>query len=114
MALAEDVAVLATLVADIRDMPLKSKVFHFAIGFWGDENYFLSPAPQAEPQAAGFSSLSPEPHAVPQAAGFSFLSPEPHAVPHAAGAPASAQRIDCALWPKPNSFERFIFANFLN
>jgi hypothetical protein len=32
MALAEDVAVLTTLVADIRDMPLKSKVFHFAIG----------------------------------------------------------------------------------
>jgi hypothetical protein len=28
MPLAEDVAVLATLVADVRDMPLKSKIFH--------------------------------------------------------------------------------------
>ena len=36
---------------------------------------FLSPAPQAVPQAVGF--LSPAPQAVPQAAGF--LSPVPQA-----------------------------------
>lgn len=42
-------------------------------------NYFLSPAPQAEPQAAGFSSgLS----ALPQAAGVSVGLPE---APQAAG-----------------------------
>jgi hypothetical protein len=70
----------------------------------------LSPVPQAEPQAAGFSTLSPEPQAEPQAAaGFSSLSPEPHAEPQAAGASAAAHKIDCALWPKPNSLERFIF-----
>jgi hypothetical protein len=47
---------------------------------------YLSEAPQAEPQAAGFSSgLSDAPHALPQAAGFSSgLSDAPHAVPHAA------------------------------
>jgi hypothetical protein len=34
---------------------------------------YLSPAPQAEPQAAGFSSgLSPAPQAEPQAADFSL------------------------------------------
>jgi hypothetical protein len=66
--------------------------------------------PQAEPQAAGFSSLSPEPQAEPQAAaGFSSLSPEPHAEPQAAGASAAAHKIDWALWPNPNSLERFIF-----
>ena len=43
--------------------------------------YFLSPVPQAVPQAVGF--LSPLPQAVPQAAGF--LSPLPQAVPQAAG-----------------------------
>lgn len=50
---------------------------------------YLSPAPQAVPQAAGFSvGLSPAPQAVPQAAGFSVgLSPAPQAVPQvAAGA----------------------------
>jgi len=47
---------------------------------------YLSPAPQALPQADGFSSglssgLSPAPHALPQAAGFSSgLSPAPHAL----------------------------------
>ena len=48
---------------------------------------YLSPAPQAEPQAAGFSSgLSPAPQAEPQAAGFSSgLSPAPQAEPQAAG-----------------------------
>ena len=42
---------------------------------------YLSEAPQAEPQAAGFSSgLSPAPQAEPQAAGFSSgLSPAPQA-----------------------------------
>ncbi len=47
---------------------------------------YLSPAPQALPQAAGFSSgLSAAPQAVPQAAGFSSgLSAAPQAVPHAA------------------------------
>lgn len=49
---------------------------------------YLSPAPHAEPQAAGFSSgLSSAPHAEPQAAGFSFgLSPAPHAEAGAAAA----------------------------
>jgi hypothetical protein len=44
---------------------------------------YLSPAPQAEPQAVGFSSgLSEAPQAVPQAAGFSAgLSDAPQAVP---------------------------------
>ena len=48
---------------------------------------YLSPAPQAEPHAAGFSSgLSPAPQAEPHAAGFSSgLSPAPQAEPHAAG-----------------------------
>ena len=46
---------------------------------------YLSPAPQALPQAAGFSSgLSPAPQALPQAAGFSSgLSAAPQAVPQA-------------------------------
>ena len=50
--------------------------------------YCLSPAPQAEPQAAGFSTgLSPAPQAEPQAAGFSAgLSAAPQAV---AGAEAA-------------------------
>jgi hypothetical protein len=45
----------------------------------------LSPAPQAEPQADGFSSgLSEAPQAEPQAAGFSsFLSEAPQAEPQA-------------------------------
>lgn len=52
-----------------------------------NENAYLSEAPQAEPQAAGFSSgLSPAPQAEPQAAGFSFgLSEAPQAEPQAAG-----------------------------
>jgi hypothetical protein len=36
------------------------------------------------------------------------LSLEPHALPQAAGAPASELSTRWALWPKPNSFERFI------
>ena len=52
---------------------------------------YLSPAPHAEPQAAGFSfGVSPAPHAEPQAAGFSFgVSPAPHAVPQAEAAVSS-------------------------
>lgn len=48
---------------------------------------YLSPAPQADPHAAGFSSgLSPAPHADPHAAGFSSgLSLAPHAGAGAAG-----------------------------
>jgi hypothetical protein len=56
---------------------------------------YLSEAPQAVPQAAGFSSagLSEAPQAVPQAAGFfsAGLSEAPHAVPHAADALVSSQ-----------------------
>ena len=49
---------------------------------------YLSPAPHADPHAAGFSAgLSLAPHADPHAAGF---SPAPHAVPHAVSAAASA------------------------
>ena len=46
-----------------------------------ERDYFLSAAPQAEPQAAGFSSgLSAAPQAEPQAAGFfSGLSAAPQA-----------------------------------
>jgi hypothetical protein len=67
------------------------------------ENYFLSPAPQAAPQAAGFSAgLSEAPQAAPHAAGFSAgaaapqaagasagLSEAPHAAPQAAEAAVS-------------------------
>ena len=102
----ENVAVLAALVAVIGDVPLKRKIRshgsflspgrisektvqvfseirpkrYWGVSFGAD---YLSPAPHAVPQAAGFSSgLSPAPHAVPQAAGFSSgLSPAPHAVP---------------------------------
>jgi hypothetical protein len=58
----------------------------------------LSAAPQAVPQAAGFSSgLSVAPQAVPQAAGFSAgLSAAPHAVPQAA--PVCA--LSCLFHPK--------------
>jgi hypothetical protein len=85
------------LVALVRDMPLKRKIlFHsrFVLSNKRDsrqasptgnhnelaDNY-LSPAPHALPQAAGFSSgLSEAPHA----AGFSSgLSDPPHAVPQA-------------------------------
>jgi hypothetical protein len=50
--------------------------------------FYLLLAPQAVPQAAGFSSgLSPAPQAVPQAAGFSSgLSLPPQDVPQAVGA----------------------------
>jgi len=65
---------------------------------------YLSPAPQAEPQAAGFSSgLSPEPQAEPQAAGFSSgLSPEPQAEPQAAAG------ADSVLLFQPKRFESAI------
>ena len=57
--------------------------------------YCLSPAPQAVPQAAGFSvGLSAAPHAVPQAAGFSVgLSAAPQAVPQAAGLSPAPQAV---------------------
>lgn len=63
---------------------------------------YLSPAPQAEPQAAGFSSGLPDaPQAEPQAAGFSSgLS----AAPQAAGLsdapqeePAQLDRLESAM-----------------
>lgn len=48
------------------------------------ELVYLSPEPQAEPQAVGFSSgLSPEPQAEALTSG---LSPEPQAEPQAVGA----------------------------
>ena len=52
---------------------------------------YLSPAPQAEPHAAGFSSgLSEAPQAEPHAAGFSSgLSEAPQAEPQAAAGAAS-------------------------
>ena len=73
-------------------------------GLCADRTDYLSPAPQAEPQAVGFSSglsaapqaagvsagLSPAPQAEPQAVGFSSsLSPAPQAVPHEAAGAAS-------------------------
>jgi hypothetical protein len=75
--------VLTALIALIRDMPLKC-VKHPDPPIQS-VNY-LSEAPQAAPQAAGFSSgLSEAPQAVPHAAGFSSgLSAPPQAVPHAA------------------------------
>jgi hypothetical protein len=97
MTFRKDVAVLATLVALICDMPLKCEILHLA---------YFSPAPQAEPQAAGFSSagLSPAPQADPQAAGFSSagLSPAPQAAPQAAGF-SLCFNIPCALCAKPKS-----------
>ena len=73
--------------------------------FRGDRKGYLSPAPQAEPQAAGFSSgLSPAPQAEPQAAGFSSgLSPAPQAEPQAAAGAASIFLLH------PNRFESAIF-----
>jgi hypothetical protein len=64
----------------------------------------LSPAPQAVPQAAALASgLSPAPQAVPQAAGFSSgLSPAPQAVPQAAAAFASP------FFFQPNKFDSAI------
>ena len=65
---------------------IRPKVFLGCI-LWEPCLYCLSPAPQAEPQAVGFSAgLSPAPQAEPQAAGFSaVLSPAPQAEPQAAG-----------------------------
>ena len=72
-------------------------------------DYFLSPAPQAEPQAEGLGSPAPQaepqaeglgspaPQAEPQAEGFSGLSPAPQAVP-LEGA------VFWALWPQANRF----------
>ena len=60
----------------------------------------MSPDPQAEPQAEGFSSgLSPDPHAEPQAEG---LSPDPQAAglspdPHAAGLSPAPQAAAAAV-----------------
>jgi hypothetical protein len=69
---------------------------------------YLSDAPQALPQAAGFSSgLSPAPQAVPQAAGFSSgLSPAPQDVPQAAGA-------SYVFLFHPNKFESAMFKSSL-
>ena len=98
---------LTPLITFISDMPLKGKIgLHIIVlalykigmtemiflrtpdrtippGILPGLDYCLSPAPQAVPQAAGFSSgLSPAPQAVPQAAGFSSgLSPAPQAEP---------------------------------
>ena len=87
----ENVAVFAPLVAFVRYVPLKGKIFFHldcsvplansiapaGAGYTfrnpagtrpGKQGSYLSPAPQAEPQAAGFSSgLSPAPQAEPQA-----------------------------------------------
>ena len=100
---------------------------------------YFSPAPQAEPQAAGFvsglspapqaagfvSGLSPAPQAVPQAAGFvSGLSPAPQAVPQAAGfvsglSPAPQAEAGAAISCHPDKLESaiilppFLFYRFL-
>lgn len=81
--LREDVAMFATLVARIGNVPLESKIFHnFCLKkrlrpMTGTDRSFthtgcyFSPAPQAEPQAAGLGSAglpsSPAPQAEPQA-----------------------------------------------
>ena len=73
----KDVAMLASLVAFISDVPLKGKIrFHLAVLLTCFQTY-LSPAPQLEPQAVG-STLSPEPQAAE-----ATLSPEPQAEPQA-------------------------------
>ena len=87
---------------------------------------YLSPAPQAEPQAAGFSSgLSEAPHAEPQAAGVSAgLSPAPQAEPQAAGfspglseaphaEPHAAVGFSVAILLHPNKFASFLFTSLL-
>ena len=56
-------------------------------------DYFLSPAPQAEPQAEGLGS--PAPQAEPQAEGLG--SPAPQAVPQEGA-------VFWALWPQANRF----------
>ena len=77
MALGKDVAMLASLVAPVGDVPLEREVLHLTAYF----------APQALPQAEGFSSFfgSAAPQALPQAEGFSsFLgSAAPQALPQA-------------------------------
>ena len=74
---------------------------------------YLSPAPQALPQAVGFSSLgSPAPQALPQAVGFSSLgSPAPQALPQAVGfsslgspAPQALPQADGTFWLLKNKF----------
>ena len=82
---------LIKILSEIRPKFLSWDVFYVSV-------YCLSPAPQAEPQAAGFfSGLSPAPQADPHAAGFSSgLSPAPQAEPHAAG-------FSAALSPAPHA-----------
>jgi hypothetical protein len=65
--------------------------------------FYLSPAPQAEPQAVGASfGLSPAPQAEPQAVGASFgLSPAPQAVPQ-------DEPVSAAFVLQPNKFESAI------
>ena len=53
MSFGKDVTMLTTLVAAVGDVPLKSEIFHKVCVLRVD---YLSPAPQAEPQAAGFGS----------------------------------------------------------
>jgi hypothetical protein len=101
----KNIAVLAPLITFIGNMPLKSEIlFHLACASLSANTItvpYLSPAPQAEPHAAGFSSgLSPAPQAEPHAAGFSAgLSPAPQAVPHAEAAFSSVSLFH------PNKFE---------
>ena len=80
---------------------------------------YLSPAPQAVPQAAGCSwdCLSPAPQAVPQAVGCSWgcLSPAPQAVPQAAGcswgclspAPQAVPQAAAAAFSRASLWNRF-------
>ena len=75
---------------------------------WGHAaDYFLSPAPQAEPQAEGLGS--PAPQAEPQAEGLG--SPAPQAEPQAEGLGSPAPQavplegaVFWALWPQANRF----------
>lgn len=78
-----------------------------------ERDYFLSAAPQAEPQAVGFfSGLS----AAPQAAGFSSgLSAAPQAEPQAAGffsglsaAPQADVEASLSVFPHPDRSESAI------
>jgi len=88
MSFGKNVAMFATLVAIVGDMPLESKILH------NGYDYF---APQALPQAEGLGSAAPQvdglagslaPQALPQAEGVSsFLgSAEPQALPQELGA----------------------------
>ena len=105
MSLGEDVTVLATLVTLVGDVPLKGEIVQLSIINCQLSIYF-SPAPQAEPHAAGFSSagLSAAPQAEPHAAGFSSagLSAAPQAAPQAAGF-SLCFIIPCALCAKLKS-----------